>query len=531
MEHLSLSSSIAPKKIKSSFIQCKEIIISLETDLPSPLSLAILPMASCSTTSSAKDIWDSLCNQMRRVPGAIVHPALELREMASSDHRGVFCRNEIRKGEILIRLPFNCAIHGKDMPSEYSVEHGTTRHASTWLRCLAALYRYQQDKSKEDPYLQSLPVQFETLWKWSQEEVKSFLAGTTPAVHLTESDASNANNWYVDSAAIGLRYQEHVRPYLEQYCQLDSGFDAFSRACQIISTRAFHLSSTIQDYPGPFLLPVIDLLNHSSADPVTTLQFEQNAFVMRAERDVPADLEIKHSYGTELTARESLQTFGFVAMEDSVAILEGTLQTSCTPAVVAIRAVLESCWNVIESHVPEQLGKSMQEMELEDEAWEMPSDYRDRNTDFLPDSIVITTEDPLSDALVTAACLSYLPHCAYQEAKRSFLDASLLCDYFLGKLVSTSLLQLISDRMAAYKNIVHEGKEYTDDYELLKEVLGSNDPLSLQQRRLVYGVTVRLQEKHSWKSLRRKVCEILTQLDEEEETEDANTKKQRIDVS
>ncbi len=488
-------------------------------------------MASTSSTTPTRDVWESLCDRVHRSHGAI-HPELELREMAS-DHRGVFSRDAIRKGETLIRLPLSCAIHGQDMAIEYSIEQGTKRQASMWLRCLAAFYRYQHDNSdKNDAYLQSLPQQFETLWSWSQEEVDSFLAGTSPFVHVKESGEDRVNSWYIDGAAIEARYQEHVRPYLQQCCQIEPTFDTFSRACQIISTRAFHLSSASPNYPGPFLLPVIDLLNHTQSDPVTTLQFEQDAFVMRADRDIPAGFEIKHSYVTDLTARESLRTFGFVALEDILATLKGTEQDTCTPVVVARQDVLEACWNVIESSVPQQLAQSMQAMDLDDEAWDMPSDYRSRNTDFLPENIVITAEDPLSDTLVTAASLPYLPLCAYQEAKQSFLDASLLDDYFLGKLVSTSILRVISDRMAAYKAIYYEGREFTDDHELLKLVLGSKDPFSLQQRRLLYGLTVRIQEKQSWNALRRKVCEILTQLDDEEEEMDGNNmKRQRMDVS
>lgn len=471
-----------------------------------------------------KQIWESLCHQIRCTPDeAILHPALELRGSSLTPHqRGVFASSNIRKGELLIRLPMSCAIHGKEMSSEYS--NNETKYASTWLRCLAAFYRYCQN-NKNDAYLASLPAQFETLWSWSPEQVHSFLAGTTVKLSVDSMDAVKA------------RYQEHVRAYLEQQQQQcgDSDFETFVRACQIISTRAFHLKES-QDYPGPFLLPVIDLLNHTSVDPATTLQLEQDAFVMRAERDIPANSEIKHSYGTELTASQSLQTFGFVAHEDSIAILEGTVQANnnnnnCTPAVVSKQAVLEASWNVMESHLPEQLAKSMEEMELDDEVWDMPTNYRDRSTDFLPDDIVVTTEDPLSDALVTAACLSFLPNCAYQEAKLSLLDSSLLHDYYLGKLVATSLLQVISDHMAAYKNIVYEGIEYTDDRELLRKLLDATETLSVQQRRLVYGLTVRLQEKHSWNALRRKVCELLTELDEEEDPGDENNKKQRMDES
>ena len=168
-----------------------------------------------------------------------------------------------------------------------------------------------------------------------------------------------------------------------------STFDYFKSACACISTRGFHLgcgpasdrggvgdgsndgasaiggvATTDAPYTGPFLLPLIDLLNHSSSlrRRCTSLQRmgqsaavrtamaealgasgtpektggdigrkrggdgnrggsvtvgsgddeDGSSFIMGAERNIVKGEEILHSYGDQLTSAHQLQTFGFV---------------------------------------------------------------------------------------------------------------------------------------------------------------------------------------------------------------------------
>ena len=95
----------------------------------------------------------------------------------------------------------------------------------------------------------------------------------------------------------------------------------FRQACMCISTRGFHLSSNNEDtssWSGPFLLPLIDLLNHNPAQSCTTLQRDDtNDFIMIAERELARGDEVFHSYGKDLSSAQVLQTFGFVPREST----------------------------------------------------------------------------------------------------------------------------------------------------------------------------------------------------------------------
>ena len=72
-------------------------------------------------------------------------------------------------------------------------------------------------------------------------------------------------------------------------------------------------TATAGPYLGPFLLPVMDLLNHSDSPKhkVTTFQRDGQTkdFYMMAERDIEEGEEILHSYGDKLTAAQLLLTF------------------------------------------------------------------------------------------------------------------------------------------------------------------------------------------------------------------------------
>jgi hypothetical protein len=93
----------------------------------------------------------------------------------------------------------------------------------------------------------------------------------------------------------------------------DNLYPLFLDGCMCISTRDFHMQSSSpsantgdcsgsKTYHGPYLLPYIDLLNHSprgSPERVTTLcRDNDGSFVMVAERDIVEGEEIRHSYNS-----------------------------------------------------------------------------------------------------------------------------------------------------------------------------------------------------------------------------------------
>lgn len=172
-------------------------------------------------------------------------------------------------------------------------------------------------------------------------------------------------------------FESHVRPFLQTYlrsCGVDAtvSYEEFQTCVRIISTRGFHTQppstgdGTAQAYSGPYLLPFIDLLNHTSdrgkkcttlkrqsspsnkATSTTTTQLSTKhpntndaSFVMVSERPIQAGEEVLHSYGEDLTSSQFLQTFGFVPTELSRATCSTVLTTDmpsarneCTPDVL-----------------------------------------------------------------------------------------------------------------------------------------------------------------------------------------------------
>ena len=345
-----------------------------------------------------------------------------------------------------MRLPRRLALDGTTTPSVYHPHldgSSETRrgHASPWLRCLASLViamrgrrlRRRDDddggggggggggetrrgdtggdaddgeaaaptednsspasssatsRDNYDPYLASLPDEYDSLLNWSGGEVRCFLAGTSLGAMMmtttTKSRDDDAEGGTPMTMLMRERFLGTVAPYLsflrdegllaEEEEEEGGGDDdipppprggddddlrrkrrrteeatrsspaangtddkheiaekrrgdadhrlypLFLEGCMCISTRAFHMQSEAppeeaaeenrrggvddrrrdETYHGPYLLPYVDLLNHSprgSAERATTLRRDADgSFFMVAERDIAAGEEIRHSY-------------------------------------------------------------------------------------------------------------------------------------------------------------------------------------------------------------------------------------------
>ena len=198
----------------------------------------------------------------------------------------------------------------------------------------------------------------------------------------------------------------------------------------------------------------------------------------------------------------------------SLSTLQSTTLPPLSPALIQKQKVLETCWQVIESDIPSNLAARMQDME--DEVWTVKVD-RTRTADFLSaDLIVDGTAETLTDEIVTAAVVAFLPSCAYREAAQALIGTEILDDFFLGHLVCTSLLRVIQAKLETYTPIAWQGQVYQDDAVLLRQCLQSNSDsenhVNLHQLRLQYGLTIRLEEKTCLQALRKSVVEILAKL-------------------
>ena len=179
-------------------------------------------------------MWRALVAWIER-RGGYVHPHLHLRrhhrrrrDMMIADasvvppHRGVFASDTIEKGTLLIKIPVELAVQGQSLPEKYSQQQ---QHASPWLRCIAAYFQMASSSSPSSndkaPYMASLPESYETLWQWTDEEIDTFLAGTSPLGTAVAS--SESTSWKIDQAALRKRFRDQIRPYLV-HCNISHSY-------------------------------------------------------------------------------------------------------------------------------------------------------------------------------------------------------------------------------------------------------------------------------------------------------------------
>ena len=395
--------------------------------------------------------------------------------------------------------------------------------------------KHEQSSVDYTQYIASLPKEYDSLLNWTELEIETFLAGTALSVNLLDKNSPEDTDtrWKPSTKSqhndkLKLRYRSSIVPYLvylqqnfdmflsrRVYCSdktltpnerdskrqkleetnaiFEELYPMFREACMCVSSRAFHMHSQSSngernDYHGPFLLPYIDLLNHSpksSTKHVTTLNRDPSngSFVMVAERDIEVGEEICHSYDAESTAQnesnssftsaQTLQTFGFVDFNQTIIIdyfLESNnnptsrvLGNTITPAVISKCDVCKSCLELSQSTYVTELSDFMQHSGLLDEGWEywtLPSpstkgSKRSTALQHIPDELVIPFEGPLTDQLITLCCFHFLPDeildDLLQDDQTLLLNKEVLEDYFLGKIVLQAIENAIKAKLMTYE--------------------------------------------------------------------------------
>ena len=499
-----------------------------------------------------------------------INPALILKETAA-DARGIYANEDIAKGAPLVRLPAKLAVSGNGFPSTYkyqSTDGELERLASPWLRCIiTVISTYITKDCKYEQYMKSLPETYETLLhrkSWSDRDIEIYLAGTTIGKMVLQDRQSNT---------LRTRFDSSVKPYMEANgltkktkLEDDELFDFFLMACACVSTRGFHLKENNGDlstpdnaYSGPFLLPFIDLLNHSSnqKDKCTTLKrrtvtpgqsnnvIAQDGFFMTAERDVKKGEEILHSYGNGLTSGQLLQTFGFVerSLVDRAinGVFPGDIDNDVTPAILSKECIIQACVHVALSKIPQDLEKQIiasSESEMQDfDVWELPSaqSLTDRNSNAvkkqIPNDIIVNFAQPMSDDLVTLCCAQFLPDEAFDEISEidgngesnlTMLSSDILEDLFLGSLVLRAIQHAVQMRLLEYTSlnlpaiIVLDGGK-SDDASILKAAIDKNRPPGRECMHATYGLTLRIEEKASLNQLKEMCSDQLNSLGRSED--------------
>lgn len=522
---------------------------------------------------AASEWYGNLVSWIRNQGGEI-HSALDL-DVVDKSSRGIKATADIEEGSVLIRLPAKLALDGSRLPMAYEMKDASgrdnhvsgKRRASPWLRCLTSLLTESATTNKNAsddainfaPYLNSLPECYDTLMdelSWSNEDVATLLAGTALGTVVTEERKADM---------MKQRYKLSIVPYLQHVglvatndsSNSDNDYENFKKACACVSTRGFHLQQGDQqkaadtgatnDYSGPYLLPYIDLLNHSTEKKCTTLQRDttDGTFVMIAERKINAGEEIFHTYGASLTAAQILQTFGFVEIGAARRAANSQWnddQYGISPATLSAEAILNACRSIVDSSFPSDLQRSMEQNEFEDETWDvLAGKDRDVLSHGLISSDILVAADnlaALSDELVTLCCLPFLPDEVYREWSEEpcLWGAEVLQDYFLGTLALRALMKAIGAKLGEYTAIdasdcrLSKGDiEKGQDWALLKHLLDEQTDAigSAKRSKAISALTIRLEEKHCLDLLKKQVLDTLKSLDDDgggdfDEDDDAN---------
>ena len=227
-------------------------------------------------------------------PGAIVHPALDLFGVRADGERGVFAMGPIATGEVLLRLPPSAVLSAcEGIGCEWMPEELRRADVSPGVRAALYLLRHSALGPAHSPwaaYFASLPEDIDTVESWSAAELDA-LRGT--AAHDDLARISDPATGAIVGAATYL-WTRQLAPLVLRHPTLWPGasLESFVRAWAIVSTRGFWRGAGAAAR-GPYLLPAMDLLNHSRANPATSLVDDDPAFVMVALRPIAAGEEVR----------------------------------------------------------------------------------------------------------------------------------------------------------------------------------------------------------------------------------------------
>jgi len=239
-------------------------------------------------------------------------------------------------------------------------------------------------------------------------------------------------------------WDKSIAPIVERHSGLwpNCSLEAFLRTCAAVRTRGFF--DTAEGGGGPYMLPAIDLLNHSRANTCTGLVVERSksraafdmdgakeadipqrkaaklsswadddesqsiVFSMHADRDLSAGEELLHTYD-DFDNSSLLLSYGYVA--------------PCTEAPLAptarikVEVLLEACAAVRDARHAAVFGPP----------WDLRIAWADREKAgravlaTYEGVVAVSEEEPLPDALVTVPQLLLMP---FEDFAELCLDAS-----------------------------------------------------------------------------------------------------------
>ena len=343
--------------------------------------------------------------------GGFLKDCLEIRTQPNG-YRGVYTRTAIPKGELLLRIPDACVIQFQPDATQFSPP-------------IELMVRLMQEKRKDkdsafSPYLQSLPEDFNLLLDWSPAEIDN-LEGTYLYTTAKEDQGGKL---------LLKNYANNVAPKLsEQFTDAE-----FLFAAKAVTSRSFSVQEGGNgSNDGPFLIPYVDLLNHSESCSCTSIKRDPHtkSFFMESERSIAAGEELFHKYGQGLTNSQTLQTYGFVAEDGEI-----------TPATFLIGDVICHCER--EALCPPESVE-----------WNPLANWRDKVelcVDRLPPALPCSLENLVSKELLTLLCVLFMPRESFIDyvEKPFMFEPNTLEDDSMWTIIYCTLFSYVEEELKGY---------------------------------------------------------------------------------
>ncbi len=211
---------------------------------------------------------------------------IAVRGAGGESARGIFATGPISAGCEILRVPRAAWVR----PEHEGISALSAGPATAPIRLGARLLAR---RAGGDPYVRSLPQKVVGHPMALGAGDREALCGTTLAVLLDQLEAKYLEEW---------RWLQTV-PGLEG---VSLGTWRATRA--VVTSRQFDVGEET------VLVPIADMLNHA-LEPSVDWGVEGDTFVMRVNRDVPADAELHDCYGTKSNTRLFLH-YGFTLADN-----------------------------------------------------------------------------------------------------------------------------------------------------------------------------------------------------------------------
>tara|TARA_B110000037_G_C17014676_1_gene462751 strand:+ start:82 stop:1041 length:960 start_codon:yes stop_codon:yes gene_type:complete len=220
----------------------------------------------------------------------------------NNDIRGVYCKKDIKKGELIIKINLKYLITiEKCKKNKIIIEYFDKLYKNISNNSLIALFLLLESKNKKSiwtPYLKSLPKKNNHVLNMSNKQIQEF-KGTTLLNKYHESN-------YYDYKKKILTDYNLINKYIK--CSLKK----FKYYRSLVGSRIFSLNN-YNEFNLNGLVPFCDLLNHNSNNYNTKWIFNTSNkyFELKSTTFIPKNTELLDSYGDNKSNTLLMLYYGF----------------------------------------------------------------------------------------------------------------------------------------------------------------------------------------------------------------------------